>query len=175
MLCLAAPLRHRAPVVSLALAVALASLPAALPAQPSLSTGRIAAQVATGAIGTPVGFFATGALVDWLFERTGRDDATTSRLAHAAGWTGAALATAAGPALVGARGPGSGRYPAAVAGAVVGGLASWGLVRLVDRDGPDDERPPRGGRVGAAVAGVATFLLPSIGATLGYDLSRRAR
>jgi hypothetical protein len=148
--------------------------PALLAAQagdpPALSPGRVAAQVATGAVGTPVGFFAAGILTDWAFERLGRDDRTTSRLALAAGWTGAAFATAAGPALVGARGPGSGRYPAAVAGAVAGGLASWAVVRLVDRDGG---APPRGGRVGATVAGIATFLLPSVGATLGYDLSRR--
>ncbi len=140
------------------------------PALPGLSAARVTAQVATGVVGTPVGFLAAGVLTDWMFERAGRDDRTTSQIALAAAYTGSALVTAAGPALVGARGPGSGRYAAAVGGAVVGGLGSWAVVRLVDRDGGE---PSRGGRVGAAVAAVATFVLPSVGATVGYDLSRR--
>jgi hypothetical protein len=135
----------------------------------SLSRERVAAQVAAGALGPPVGFLTAGILTDRVFERLGRDDPTTSRIALAAAWTGAALATGAGPALVGARGPGRGSYPAAVGGAALGGLASWAIVRLVDRDG---EHPPRGGRLGAAAAAIAVFLLPGAGATAAYNASR---
>jgi hypothetical protein len=160
------------------LAGACAALIAAVPATPlaaqgdvrSLSVPRVAAQVGAGTIATPIGFFAVGVITDRIFEQFGRDDETTSRISMAAAWTGATLATGAGPALVGARGPGSGKYLAAVGGAAVGGLASWAIVRLVDRDG---DQPPRGGRIGATLAGAAIFLLPSTGATVGYNISRR--
>jgi MFS family permease len=163
---------------SLLVAGACAALAAALPAAPlaaqddvrSLSAPRMAAQVGAGALGTPVGFFAVGVVTDRIFERLGRDDSTTSRVSLAAATVGSAFATAAGPALIGARGPGIGRYLAAVGGAAVGGLASWAIVRLVDRDGGE---PSRGGRVVAGIAGAAVFLLPSIGATTAYNLTRR--
>jgi hypothetical protein len=45
-------------------------------------------------------------------------------------------------------------------------------VRINDRTG-DDPRPPC--RIRCTIAAVAVFTLPSIGATVGYDLSRRAR
>ena len=164
----------RSPLLAGVCAVLTAALPAApLAAQAdvrSLSVPRMAAQVGAGAIATPVGFFAVGVLTDRIFEQLGRDDETTSRISMVAAWTGATLATGAGPALVGARGPGSGRFLAAVGGAAVGGLASWAIVRLVDRDG---DQPPRGGRIGATLAGAAIFLLPSTGATVGYNVSRR--
>jgi hypothetical protein len=154
-----------------ALAIALCATPLAAQGDVrSLSVPRVAAQVGAGAIATPIGFFAVGVLTDRVFEQFGRDDETTSRISMAAAWAGATLATGAGPALVGARGPGSGRYLAAVGGAAVGGLASWAIVRLVDRDG---DQPPRGGRIGATLAGAAIFLLPSTGATIGYNMSRR--
>ena len=135
-----------------------------------LSPVRVAAQVGSGALLTPVGFVTLGVLTDTFFERLGRDDPTTSAVSLGAAYAGGALGAAAGPALVGARGPGRGSYAAALGGAAAGGLASWGLVRLVDRDG---ERPPRGGRVAAAIAGAAVFVLPSVGATVAYNLSRR--
>ncbi|MDF1505323.1 hypothetical protein [Roseisolibacter sp. H3M3-2] len=139
----------------------------------SLAPTRVAAQVGAGALLTPVGFVTLGVLTDTFFERLGRDDATTSAISLGAAYAGGARGAAAGPALIGARGPGRGRFVAAVVGAAAGGLASWALVRLVDRDDDDDDRPPRGGRVVAAVAGAAVFLLPSVGATVGYNLSRR--
>jgi hypothetical protein len=158
----------------------LAGLCAALPLSPLLAQGagdaralspaRVAAQVGAGTLGTPIGFIAVGVLTDRVFEALGRDDPTTSRLSLAAAYAGGGLGAAAGPALIGARGPGSGRYVAAVGGAAVGGLASWAVVRLVDRDG---EQPPRGGRIVSTLAGIAVAVLPSVGATIGYNMSRR--
>lgn len=164
---------------SLLLAGACAALPLApLAAQGdvaqrdvrSLGPARVALQVGAGTLGTPIGFIAVGVLTDQLFESLGRDDPTTSKLSLGAAYLGGALGAAAGPALVGARGPGSGKYLAGVGGAAVGGLASWAIVRLVDRDG---EEPPRGGRITSTLAGIAVTVLPSVGATIGYNLSRR--
>ncbi|MGZ8492097.1 MAG: hypothetical protein ACXWZS_07835 [Gemmatirosa sp.] len=136
----------------------------------ALSPARTAAQVGAGTLGTPIGFIAVGVLTDKIFESVGRDDDLTSRLSLGAAYAGGALGAAAGPALIGARGPGSGRFVAAVGGAAVGGLASWAIVRLVDRDG---DAPPRGGRIASTLAGIAVAVLPSVGATIGYNMSRR--
>lgn len=163
---------------TLLLAGACAVLPLPLRAQAGGASGdvralgpaRVAAQVGAGTLGTPIGFIAVGVLTDKLFESAGRDDDRTSRISLGAAYLGGALGAAAGPALVGARGPGSGRYLAGVGGAAVGGLASWAIVRLVDRDG---EEAPRGGRIVSTLAGIAVTMLPSIGATIGYNLSRR--
>jgi hypothetical protein len=163
---------------ALTAAALLAAPPAALAAQQAvaggdarpLSPARVAAQVTAGTLATPIGFVAVGVLTDTFLERTGNDGDLGSQIALGAAYAGGALGAAAGPALVGARGPGRGSYWAAVGGAAAGGLASWGLVRLVDRDGGE---PSRGGRIVAAVAGAAVFMLPSVGATVAYNLSRR--
>ena len=128
----------------------------------ALSPARVAAQVSAGALATPIGFIAVGVLTDTFLERIGRDDDLGSRIALGAAYVGGALGAASGPAR--------GRFVAAFGGAAAGGLASWGLVRLVDRD---DGSPPRGGRIVSAIAGAAVFVLPSVGATVGYNLSRR--
>jgi hypothetical protein len=56
-----------------------------------------------------------------------------------------------------------------VGGAAAGGLGSALLVRLNDRTG-DDPRPPC--RLVCTLAATAVFVLPSVGATIGYNLSR---
>lgn len=166
------PRRTRGALLARALALLAACAPGVVHAQEArpLGPARVGAQVAAGTLATPIGFIAGGVLTERVAERLGMDDPRASRVAMVGAWTGAALATAAGPALVGARGPGRGSYPAAVGGAVVGGLGSLLLVRLNDRTG-DDPRPPC--RVRCTLAAVAVFTLPSIGATVGYDLSRR--
>jgi MFS family permease len=136
----------------------------------ALSPARTAAQVGAGTLGAPIGFIAVGVVTDRIFESLGRDDDFTSRISLGAAYAGGALGAAAGPALIGARGPGSGRFVAAVGGAAAGGLASWAVVRLVDRDG---DEAPRGGRIVSTLAGIAVAVLPSVGATIGYNLSRR--
>lgn len=136
----------------------------------SLAPTRVAAQVGLGAVATPIGFVAGGKLTELVAERMfGVEEPRSSNVALVGGWTGAAVATAGAVSLVGARGPGSGSFPAALGGSVAGGLASLAIVKLLDRD--DDE--PRGPcRIGCAIAAIATFTLPSIGATWAYDASR---
>ena len=161
----------------LTLAAAALPRPAAAQAAASGDPGRalgplrVAAQVGSGVVLTPVGFVGGGLATRWVARRLGANETGASRAAYAGAWTTAALTTAAGPSLVGARGPGSGSYAAALAGTLAGGAASFALVRinkrLANRGG--ESRPCR---LVCALSGVAVFLLPSVGATVGYDLSR---
>ena len=158
--------------------LALAALPGALRAQAaaggdptrSLAPWRMTAQVASGVALAPVGFVAGGLATRATARALGAGEDRASSLAYGGAWTAAALATAAGPALVGARGPGSGSYPAALGGALVGGGMSWAIVRLNKLAA--EEGDPRPCRVVCVVSGLAVGLLPSVGATIGYNLSR---
>jgi hypothetical protein len=166
------PQRGSRSTLDLACLTALALLPAAAAAQrdaPSLGAPRVAAQLATGVVATPVGFVAAGKATEWVAERLGVDDPRASRLALVGAWVGAGLATAGTPAAVGARGPGRGRYAAAVGGVVAGGVGSYLLVRVNDRTGDGPRRPCR---LGCAIAAAAVFALPSVGATVAYNASR---
>jgi hypothetical protein len=91
------------------------------------------------------------------------------RVAYVGAYTLGALATAAGPALIGSRGDAHGSYPAAVAGAVGGGLGTW-LLRKAGRRGLFGERGPV-----ALLVGAVMVALPSVGATAAFNASRRGR
>ena len=155
-------------------ALALTALAPGAGAQQSdlarLGPGRVAGQVALGVLATPVGFVLGGMLTEGVAEAFGADDPKASRIALVGGWTGAALATGGASALIGARGPGRGSYPAAVGGAVAGGLVSLLLVRIFDRDA-EERKPPC--RLVCSLAAGAVFVLPSAGAAVGYGASRR--
>jgi len=165
-----AAMRFTVPVAVPAILLLLPIPAAAQRDVPSLGAGRIAAQVGAGILATPLGFVAGGVATEWMAERFGVADPEASRVALAGAWTSAALVTAAMPALIGARGPGRGSYAAALGGTLAGGAGSYLLVRLNDREG--DDRPPC--RLACSLAAAAVFVLPSVGATVGYNLSRRA-
>lgn len=138
---------------------------------PPLQTGRVAGQVALGTVGTLGGFVGGGLATRWAARRFGATEDRASRLAYVGAWTGSALATAGGVTLLGRHGQVTGSYAAALGGTVAGGLGSFLLVRLCDDDSG------RGSRCGplAPIAGLAVFLLPSIGATVGFNASREYR
>lgn len=151
---------------------ATAATPARAAAQdrpPALGAGRVAAQVTLGVPAGAVGYVAGGLATRWVARRLGATQGEASQLAEPGAYAGVALFTAAPPALLGARGPGSGRYVAALGGAVAGGLGSALVVRLA--------RPRYGGdrpcTLGCKLAAVAAFTLPSVGATVAYNASRR--
>ena len=135
-----------------------------------LAATRVAGQLGAGILAMPVGFVLVGKVTERVAERLGVDDPAASRVALAGGYAGAALAASAAPALVGARGPGTGSYPAALGGALIGGAGSYLLVRLNDRRG-DGPRPPC--RIVCALSAVAVLTLPSVGAAVAYNASRR--
>ncbi|MEJ7812086.1 MAG: hypothetical protein WKG32_16860 [Gemmatimonadaceae bacterium] len=136
---------------------------------PPVSGIRVAGEVGLGLVGTPVGFVAGGLATRWVANRFRATEESASRIAMVGAWTGAALVTAAGPTYLGTRGRATGSYPAALGGAVAGGIGSLLLVKL----------NTRGGRAGGpcgffcSVSAVSVFLLPSVGATVGLNMSRR--
>jgi len=153
------------------LAVAVCAVPVlAQSDRPSVSFGRAAGQVGLGTLALPVGFVVGGVTADWVAGRLGVSEETADIVAIAGAWSGAALATGGGATLIGSRGNTTGSYGAAVAGAVIGGVGSYLLIRLNER-GDDEQDRPCG--VLCVVSAIGVVALPSIGATVGYNLSRR--
>ncbi len=153
------------------LAVAAAFLPPSALAQgrtdpPSLSSARVTAQVLGGTVAGPVAFFGGGIATKRVARAFGADDERAGRAAYVGAYASTWLATAAVPALVGR----DGKFPAALGGSALGMLAAAGLVRVGNwrYDGDRRECGPLCWTMGALV-----FALPSIGATVAYDQSRR--
>jgi hypothetical protein len=153
--------------------VPAAAVPAAAQAPPALGAGRVGAQLALGVPAGAVGYVAGGLATRWVARRFGATDGEASQLADKGVYAGIALFTAVPPALVGARGPGRGRYVAAVGGAAAGELASALVARVGRARYGDREGRERTCTAGCKLLGAAAFALPSVGATVGYNLSRR--
>lgn len=158
-------------MAALVCALALAATPlAAQSDKPPVSVGRALGQIGLGTLGLPLGFVAGGVTADWIAARLSLSDDTADKVAIVGAWTGAALATAGGSTLVGSRGSTTGSYAAAIAGAAVGGIGSYLLIRLNERADDESDEPCR---IRCVVSAIGVVLLPSIGATVGYNLSRK--
>ena len=161
------------PLSRLALLAALAILgvtPRMLRAQdaPSLGAGAVTSQLLLGVIGTAGGFIGGGLVTRSVATRSGADEYRASNLAYIGAYVGAALATPVGPMLIGNRGRATGSYVQGLAGTLVGGLGSALLKTLGDRGAFDC----RACGVVRIVAGIGIVMLPSVGATVGFDRSR---
>ena len=139
---------------------------------PAIGAGRVAAQVVAGTVALPVGYVAGGLGTRWVARRLGASDDAVSRSADRGALVGAVLATGGAVSLVGARGPGAGSFPAAVGGAALGGVASALVARAARRG---DEGPAKPCHIGCVLASAAIVALPSVGATLAYDATRRVK
>lgn len=159
---------ERALVGAVAVAAALLALCASqVSAQRQVApvgAGRAAAQIGAGVLGMPIGFLGGGLATRWAATRLGASADRASAAAVVGAYAGAAAATAAGPTLVGGGSRGHGSYFAALAGAAVGGAGSVLLVRL--------NRANDTGSVLRVISFVGVLVLPSVGATVGYNLSR---
>lgn len=142
---------------------------AAAQSAPSLGAGVVTAQIASGTAGTAVGFIAGGLITRRIARARGADELRAGDRAFAGGLVGAALVTPIGPALIGNRDGARGSYLAAQGGAVAGGLAS-ALFIAVGRRGLFDCRACGLVRV---AAGIGIAFLPSVGATVAYNATRR--
>jgi hypothetical protein len=140
---------------------------------PALGAGRVAAQVVGGAAAIPVGYVAGGLATRTVARAFGASDQTASHAADVGAYAGTVAAVAGTVSLIGARGPGAGSFPAAVGGAAGGLLASKLLARALRGDDRRGTEPPCGARCLAASALVVA--LPSVGATVAYDITRRQR
>lgn len=166
----------RATLGAAALSAAGALAPEAAVAQgdpPALGAGRVAAQVAAGVPGGAVGYVAGGLATRFVARRLGASDGRASQLADKGAYVGVAVFTAVPPALIGARGPGSGYYVAALGGAAAGGLGSALVARLGHRLYGDRDGRERRCTLGCKALGALAFTLPSVGATVAYNASRR--
>jgi len=134
---------------------------------PAVGIGRGAAQVGAGLVAMPVGFIGGGLATRWVADRFGATADGVSTIALVGAYTSAAFATAAGPTLVGGGPHASGSYFGALGGAVVGGAGSVALVRL--------NRLGDAGGVARILSLIGVVILPSVGATVGYDLTRGYR
>jgi len=133
---------------------------------PSLSAARVTAQIAGGTLAAPVAFFGGGFATKRAARALGASDAAQSRAGYIGAYTSTWLATAAVPAAV----AGDGRFPAALAGSALGMLASVGTARLGNRIYDGGKRDCG---IICWTLGAAVVALPSIGASLAYDQSRR--
>lgn len=124
------------------------------------------AQIAGGTLAAPVAFFGGGFASKRIAKKLGASDEASSRAGYIGAYTSTWLATAAVPAAV----AGDGKFPAALAGSALGMLAAVGTVRLGNHlyDGGK-----RSCNVFCWTLGAAVFALPSIGAAIAYDHSRR--
>jgi hypothetical protein len=129
-----------------------------------VGAGRAAAQIGAGALGMPIGFLGGGLATRWAAAHLGASADRASSAAVVGAYVGAAAVTAVGPTLVGGGSRAHGSYFAALAGAAVGGAGSVLLVRL--------NRANDMGSVLRVISFVGVLMLPSVGATVGYNLSR---
>jgi hypothetical protein len=122
-----------------------------------VSKGRIAGEIAAGALGAPIGF-AIGYTIGTGFRPHG-----SSNSGVAVGFAGALLGPAAAVNWVGNGGPSHGNFGATIGGTAVGYGASI-LAFPLARKLPGKLK---------TIATIATFFLPAIGATVAYNSTRK--
>jgi hypothetical protein len=133
---------------------------------PALSNGAVAGQVATGTLGTLVGFVGGGVTTRWIARRLGVSEDNAVRVASVGAFVGVSTVTPVGPALIGSRGDASGSYGSAIVGAAAGALVGLGVKELGKRGAFGGSGPV------AWVAGLVIAALPSVGATVAYNATR---
>jgi len=142
----------------------IAAAPVQAQREPAPSGLKVGAQIAAGTVVAPLAFVGGGLATKWVARHLGADEARESSLAYVGAWTLAGLATAGVPPLI-AKG---GNYPAALAGAALGGAAGAVMVaggRALFRNNAHCG-------VICTTWGIATFALPAAGATVLYNRSR---
>jgi hypothetical protein len=138
--------------------------------QPAVTGGRLLAEVGAGALTTPISFIGGGIATRWVARKFGASEDAGSTAGLIGGYTVAALATAVPPTLIGQAGRhATGSYLAALAGTAIGGLGSFALIRL-NRQRGETSRPCH---LVCTVSFAGIVLLPAVGATTGFNLSRR--
>jgi hypothetical protein len=168
--------RHRATrcAACTCLAVACVASPAAAQrvGRPSLTVARVAGEAVvgayTGVAGYYIGRYVGNSIGDLmtLSSETARD-----RLATTGAWTGAVVGSAAGVYGIGNIGDQTGSITATLGGAAAGAVAGW----LFDRAflAGRHANPSHAGSEMRWLEASLEALLPSIGATIGFNSSRR--
>ncbi len=143
-------------------------------ARPPLSAGRVTAEIVVGTY-AGIGGFIVGRYVG---ERVGEVMGVTSedtrrRLGYASGIFAGGLVTAGSVYGIGSMGEQTGDFATTYLGTGVGFVAAWALSRTIL--GPS-ERPRSGYSTAGrwAIANTIAFL-PSLGATIAFNSTRRAK
>lgn len=164
----------RAALAAATLLVGQSASLAAQEARPPLSAGRVTGELVAGTY-AGIGGFLVGRFVGERMADIGgaERDVTINRVGIASGVLVAGLATAGTVYGIGSIGDQTGDFDATYLGTGVGFVAAWGLSRALL--GPA-ERPKQGMSTAMrwATANVVA-LLPSIGATVGFNSTRRMR
>ncbi len=143
-------------------------------ARPPLSAGRVTAEIIVGTY-TGIGGFIIGRYVG---ERVGElvgvtSEDTRRRLGHASGVLAGGLTTAGTVYGIGSMGDQTGDFATTYLGTGVGFMAAWGLSRALL--GPS-ERPGAGmSTAGRWAMANAIAFLPSLGASIAFNSTRRAK
>lgn len=143
-------------------------------ARPSLSAGRISGELVAGTYAGIGGFLVGRYVGERIGDVAGVDQDNTRRmLGNVTGVAVAGLATAGTVYAIGNIGDQTGEFDATYLGTGVGFVAGWALSRALL--GPQ-ERPRQGMSTAMrwTMVNVIAFL-PSIGATVGFNSSRRFR
>lgn len=142
--------------------------------RPSLNAGRVAGEVLVGTY-TGIGGYFVG---HWVGQRVSdaagvSSEDTRRRLSFATGVTAAGLVTAGTVYGIGNIGDETGDFAATYLGSGAGFVVAWGLSRVLL--GPE-ERPKHGSSTaGRWIVANVIASLPAIGATVGFNSSRRFR
>ena len=164
----------RAGLLTLAVALCFGQALEAQQVKPSLSAGRLAGELVGGTY-AGIGGFLIGRFVGERLADLGgaQSDRTMNLVSNGTGALFAGLATAGTVYGIGNIGDQTGDFDATYLGTGVGFVAGWALSRVIL--GPA-ERPRQGMSTAArwATANVIA-LLPSIGATVGFNSTRRMR
>ena len=141
--------------------------------KPRLEPARVTGQVVLGAYAGIGGFIVGRYVGEELVQRLGSEhEPTIRRVGFATGAIGGGLATAGVVYGIGSLGDQSGDFDATALGAGVGFAASMALARLLL--GPE-LNPPSGMRTTARWATANLIaLLPAVGASIGFNATRRS-
>lgn len=140
--------------------------------RPALSAARVTGEAVVGAYaaigGYYIGRYVANSIGDMM---TGASERTRSRLAMTGAWSGAIVGSAAGVYGIGNLGDQTGSITATLGGAAAGAVTGWLLDRMFRTGRPAD--PSLVGSQMRWLEASLESLLPSIGATIGFNSSRR--
>ena len=167
-------MKSRAGVLAVAAALCLGSTLQAQQSRPSLSAGRVTGQLVAGTYAGIGGFLVGRFVGERIADLAGAEsDRSMKNVGNFAGVLVAGVATAGTVYGIGNIGDQTGDFDATYLGSGVGFVAGWALSRVIL--GPA-ERPREGMSTAMrwTTANVIA-LLPSIGATVGFNSTRRMR
>jgi hypothetical protein len=140
--------------------------------RPPLSAARVAGEAVVGAYtaigGYYIGRYVGNSIGDLM---KGASENARSRLATTGAWTGAVVGSAAGVYGIGNIDGQTGSVPATLGGAAAGAMTAWLLDRMLLAGRRAD--PSQAGSQVRWLEASLESLLPSIGATIGFNSSRR--